>query len=67
MRIPQVFYNSEDLWTLPSEKYAGNAIAMEPYYILMRLPGEERLEFLLMLPLTPQGREQHDRLGCGAQ
>ncbi len=57
MRIPQVFYNSEDLWTLPSEKYAGNAIAMEPYYILMRLPGKERLEFLLMLPLTPQGRD----------
>ncbi len=57
MRISQVFYNNEDLWTLPREKYAGDAIAMEPYYILMRLPGEERLEFLLMLPLTPQGRD----------
>ena len=30
---------------------------MEPYYVLMRLPGEERLEFMLMLPMTPQGRD----------
>jgi hypothetical protein len=26
---------------------------MEPYYIIMRLPGEEKEEFLLMLPFTP--------------
>lgn len=56
MTIPQVFYNNEDLWALPQEKYAGDPIPMEPYYILMRLPGEKRLEFLLMQPLTPQNR-----------
>lgn len=57
MTIPQVFYNNEDLWTLPEEKYAGDQITMEPYYILMRLPEEERLEFLLMQPLTPSNRD----------
>lgn len=57
MTVPQVFYNNEDLWTLPNEKYAGDPLAMDPYYILMRLPQEERLEFLLMLPLTPQNRD----------
>jgi uncharacterized membrane protein (UPF0182 family) len=57
MTIPQVFYNNEDLWTLPREKYAGNPIPMEPYYILMRLPEEKRQEFLLMQPLTPQNRD----------
>jgi len=57
MTIPQVFYNNEDLWTLPREKYAGDPLAMDPYYILMRLPEEERLEFLLMLPLTPRNRD----------
>ena len=57
MTIPQVFYNNEDLWTLPQEKYAGDPLAMEPYYILMRLPEEDRLEFLLMLPLTPRNRD----------
>ncbi len=57
MTIPQVFYNNEDLWTLPEEKYAGDPITMEPYYILMRLPGKEQLEFLLMQPLTPSNRD----------
>lgn len=57
MTVPQVFYNNEDLWTLPNEKYAGDPMAMDPYYILMRLPQEDRLEFLLMLPLTPQNRD----------
>jgi uncharacterized membrane protein (UPF0182 family) len=56
MTIPQVFYNNEDLWTFSREKYAGRAIPMEPYYILIRLPESDRLEFLLMTPLTPSGR-----------
>jgi uncharacterized membrane protein (UPF0182 family) len=57
MRDPQVFYNREDLWTGPFEKYGGQTVLMEPYYVLMRLPGEERLEFMLMLPMTPRGRD----------
>ena len=57
MRDPQVFYNREDLWTGPFEKYGGETVLMEPYYVLMRLPGEERLEFMLMLPMTPRGRD----------
>lgn len=56
MRDPQVFYNNEDLWTIPQEKYGGAAITMEPYYILMRLPGEDHLQFMLMQPLAPEGR-----------
>jgi uncharacterized membrane protein (UPF0182 family) len=57
MTDPQVFYNREDFWTFPQEKYAGNAIAMTPYYILMRLPGEKELMYLLMVPFTPQNRD----------
>ena len=57
MQIPRVFYKNEDLWTLPEEKYGGRLAPMHPYYILMRLPGEERLQFLLMIPLTPAGRD----------
>jgi len=26
---------------------------MDPYYTLIRLPGQEKLQFLLMLPMTP--------------
>jgi uncharacterized protein len=57
MTVPQVFYNKEDLWTVPNEKYAGSTVSMEPYYILMRLPGEEKLEYLIMTPMTPANRD----------
>ena len=30
---------------------------MAPYYIMMRLPGEPRAEFFLMLPMVPSQRE----------
>ncbi|MDZ7771317.1 MAG: UPF0182 family protein [Balneolaceae bacterium] len=57
MTDPQVFYNNEDLWTRPNEKYGGQQIPMEPYYILTRLPGEEELQYLLISPLTPANRD----------
>ncbi len=57
MTDPQVFYNREDLWVAPQEKYNGTATAMVPYYILMKLPGSNQLEYLLMTPFTPQSRD----------
>ena len=57
MTDPQVFYNREDLWTAPMEKYAGQAQPMQPYYILAKLPGSGQLEYLLMTPFTPQNRD----------
>jgi uncharacterized membrane protein (UPF0182 family) len=57
MTDPQVFYNREDLWAFPQEKYAGSAIQMEPYYILVRLPDERDLMYLLMTPFTPESRD----------
>ena len=56
MTVPQVFYNGEDLWTAPREKYGGEVIDMKPYYVLIKLPEEERIQFLLMTPLTPANR-----------
>lgn len=57
MTTPQVFYNQEDLWTRPNEKYGGRQMLMDPYYVLARLPGEESLEFMLISPLTPENRD----------
>ena len=57
MTDPQVFYNQEDLWNIPQEKYAGQAVTVEAYYILMRLPGTQELQYLLMTPFTPQNRD----------
>jgi uncharacterized membrane protein (UPF0182 family) len=57
MTVPHVFYNSEDLWQIPQEKYGGRQVMVEPYYVLIRMPGEPRLEFLLLTPLTPAHRD----------
>lgn len=57
MTVPQVFYNREDVWAVPWEKYGGEQVRMQPYYVLMKLPDEDRLEFLLMAPLTPSKRD----------
>jgi uncharacterized membrane protein (UPF0182 family) len=57
MTIPQVLYNREDVWASPQEKFGGETVPMEPYYVLMKLPGEDRLQFLLMTPLTPRNRD----------
>ena len=52
MTNPAVFYNREDEWEVP----VIDAEQMEPYYTVMRLPGEERAEFIQMLPFTPRGK-----------
>ena len=52
MTNPSVFYNREDQWDVP----VIDNEQMEPYYTIMRLPGEERAEFIQMLPFTPRGK-----------
>jgi uncharacterized membrane protein (UPF0182 family) len=41
----------------PGTLVAGSSARMAPYYIVMRLPGEPRAEFFLMLPMVPNQRE----------
>jgi uncharacterized protein len=53
MQDPQIFYNNEDLWAIPRK---GDQ-AMEPYYTIMKLPGQKDEEFILMLPYTPARRD----------
>ncbi len=57
MTDPQVFYNNEDLWTRANEKYGGSTIQMESYYMLAQLPDEDRLQYMLVNPLTPANRD----------
>ena len=52
MKEPQVFYNKEDQWEIPEI----DSRAMQPYYTIMRLPGKEGEEYILMLPFTPRGK-----------
>ena len=58
MTEPHVFYNSEDLWqNCRARRTAIAQVAVEPYYVLIRMPGEPQLEFLLLTPLTPAKRD----------
>jgi uncharacterized protein len=57
MRDPQVFYNKEDLLSIPRQTVSGTEREMEPYYTIMRLPGETKEEFVLLLPFTPNNRD----------
>lgn len=57
MTDPQVFYNREDLWQIPSEIYGGESRQVEPYYLIMDLPTDAtNEEFILLRPFTPTGR-----------
>ena len=57
MSDPEVFYNREDLWHFPRQIYEGNEVVMEPYYLIVKLPGEEKTGFILILPFTPAGKD----------
>ena len=57
MKDPGVFYNREDVWEIPEELYETSEIEMEPYYLITKLPGFEREEFIMLLPFTPRGKQ----------
>ena len=57
MQDPQVFYNKEDLWEIPRKPFQGSEQEMEPYYTIMRIPGEKKEEFILLLPFTPRNKD----------
>ncbi|KAF0207888.1 MAG: hypothetical protein FD171_1320 [Actinobacteria bacterium] len=54
MLDPLVFYNKEDQWALPGEV---DGTPMDPFYVLMKLPGEKTEDFMLMLPFTPRNKD----------
>jgi uncharacterized membrane protein (UPF0182 family) len=61
MTDPEVFYNREDLWAVATEVVMNEqreqaTQTMEPNFVQMALPGEQRTEFVEMLPFTPANR-----------
>ncbi|MBM7867270.1 uncharacterized membrane protein (UPF0182 family) [Heliobacterium gestii] len=49
-----VFYNKEDEWNIPKARTSDKEQQeIEPYYTLMRLPGQATPEYILMTPFTP--------------
>ena len=57
MQNPAVFYNREDQWEVPAFDVGGQAVRMDPYYTIMKLPGESGPEYIQMLPFTPRQKD----------
>ncbi len=57
MEDPRVFYLKEDVWNIPNEIFYDKIQPVDPYYVIMELPGERRPEFILMQPFSPTNRD----------
>lgn len=59
MEDPQNFYNKEDLWNFPRLMGTTRGAELGPVMrrLIMKLPHEDKEEFIFMLPYTPQGRQ----------
>jgi uncharacterized membrane protein (UPF0182 family) len=59
---PKVFFQREDVWNVAlqvtlDELNKKKNVPIDPYYVLMQLPGEQQKnEFVLILPFTPASR-----------
>ena len=61
MTRPEVFFNREDLWTVATQTVSDGSgqqtvQAMQPNYVVMKLPGGTQEEFVQILPFTPANR-----------
>ncbi len=57
MLQPETFYHREDQWQIPGGET--KAASENPYqrHIIMKLPGEQKPEFIFMTPFTPRGKD----------
>ncbi len=63
---PDVLYNKGDQWQIPENVSLDDNGPMSAFYVIMRLPGGEKEEFLLILPFTPEHAAEHDLVARGA-
>lgn len=58
MNNPMVFYNNEDLWSIAKYRSTkGEEVNVEPVYQVMKLPDENKEEFLLTIPFVVSKKE----------
>jgi uncharacterized membrane protein (UPF0182 family) len=58
MTDPRDFFSRLDLWNIAKEnqQQAATPLPMRPFYVISRLPGEAKEEFVTILPYTPNGK-----------
>ena len=57
MNDVKVFYQNEDLWEVSHEIYGTRERKTEPNYLVTKIPGEEKAEFVSMLPYSPKSKQ----------
>lgn len=57
MTNPTVFFTREDRWEFGQEVYWNELQTQEPFYSIIRLPGEEKEEFILMRVFSPAKKQ----------
>ena len=53
---PLTFFNNTDRWTVPAAQTNEQSLPTEAYYVVMRMPGEPKAEFLLLQPMIARSR-----------
>ena len=53
---PGTFYTQNDLWTVTAPTSSKQSLPNEAYYVMMRMPGATKAEFLLLQPMIPKDR-----------
>ncbi len=57
---PQVFFNQAEQWAVPLEsRFGKRGVLLRPTYLMLKAPGEDRVEFVLMLSFTPAGEKKN--------
>lgn len=57
MNNPRVFFAREDYWDIAKERYMADVQNVESNYVMFKLPDEEKAEFLLTVPYTPNNKD----------
>ncbi len=52
---PQTFYNGSDFWRVPVDPTQANAGLQPPYYLTLRMPGQDKPSFSLTSTYVPTG------------
>jgi len=52
----RTFYNGDDVWSIPLEIYGSTNTPVQPYHLTLQLPGQDKPEFVLLLPFSPLKR-----------
>ena len=56
----QAFFNQAEQWAIPQDtRFGKRGVEVHPSYLMLRMPGGDSEEFVLMLPFSPAGEKKN--------